>query len=226
MTLTLSAEQRTLGGRGTLSDLRKLQKVPAIVYGHGSKNQNVAVDYNTFEKVLRSAGSSSLVDLTVAGGKPLKVIIADVQRDPITDRFLHIDLHEVRMDEKIKTHLELHFVGESPAVKSLGANLIINRDTLEIECLPGDLIASFEVDISGLINFDDSIHVRDLKISPTITVLDELDGSVVSALAPRVEKVEEAPVEEAAPVDATAAAAATPTDAVPAPGTDPKAKKS
>ena len=192
--------------RGDLTKLRKQSKIPAVVYGHGANNQSVVLDYRAFEKLYNSAGTSSLVDLAVEGSaKPLKVLISEVQRDPVTSKVIHVDLHQVRMDEKIRTEINLEFVGESPAVKSLGGNLVINTNTLTVECLPQDLISSISVDISQLSELDQNIHVRDLSVPVGMTVIDSPDGSVVSVLAPRVEKVEVAAPAETVPGEPGAA---------------------
>jgi len=196
----LQAVLRKPQTRGDLTKLRQQSKIPAVVYGHGAKNQPILLDYRAFEKLYGSSGTSSLVDLAVEGSvKPLKVLISEVQRDPVTHKVIHVDLHQVRMDEKIRTHINLEFVGESPAVKSLGGNLVINTNTLTVECLPQDLISSIAVDISPLSELDQNIHVRDLNVPSGMTVIDSPDGSVVSVLAPRVEKVEVAPAAETVP---------------------------
>lgn len=186
----LKAQERTAGTSGDLNTLRKNRQIPAIVYGHGKNSQMVAFDYKEFVSLFASAGTSSIVDLSVGNSSPIPVIISEIQRDPVNDRFLHVDLHAVRMDEKIKAELALNFVNESPAVKAFGANLIISKDTIMIECLPGDLISSFDVDISKLEQFNDTVRVSDLSIPQTITVLDDPSGSIVSALEPKEEKVE------------------------------------
>jgi large subunit ribosomal protein L25 len=161
------------------------------VYGRGSESEPISIDYKEFEKLYAQAGTSSLVDLVVPGSKePSKVIISDIQRDPLSDRVIHVDLHRVRMDEKIRTEVNLEFVGEAPAVKEFGGNLIISADSLEIECLPKDLISSIKVDLSKLKKLDDSVHISDLDIPAGITIIGDKEGSVVSVLAPREEKAE------------------------------------
>src|SRR3989344_4219414 len=205
MSEQLQAVVRKPQTRGDLEKLRKQSKIPAVVYGHGSENRSIVLDYRAFEKLYNSAGTSSLADLAVEGtSKPLKVLISEVQRDPVTSKLIHVDLHQVRMDEKIRTEINLEFVGESSAVKSLGGNLVVNANTLTVECLPQDLISSIPVDISPLVELDQNIHVRDLNVPSGMTVMDSPDGSVVSVLAPRVEKVEVAAPAETVPGEAVA----------------------
>lgn len=197
MTLTLRATPRSTATRGNLNALRKARKIPAVVYGHGLKNQLLVLGYQEFSNLYRTAGTSNLINLTIDGAAGMiPVLISEVQHDPLSDLITHVDLHQVRMDEKIKTVVHLEFSGESPAVKSLGGNLVISKDKLTIECLPKDLVSSIPVDLSVLENLGDSIHLRDLSIPKSLTVLDVAEESIVSVLAPRVEVPEEPPTPE------------------------------
>jgi len=192
----LTASERTTKTRGDRSLLRKGHKIPAVLYGHGSKNRSLVLDYREFEPLYLSAGTSNLIDLAIAGTKPVKALISEVQKNPVTDRVIHVDLRQIRMDEKIHTQIALQFVGESPAVKELGGNLNINMDKLNVECLPSDLVSSIDVDISILTVLDQTLHIRDLQIPKGLTVLDGKDSSVVSVLTPRAEELEEKPTPE------------------------------
>lgn len=193
MTLKLNAQIRALASKGARNLLREDNRIPGVVYGHGIENKYISLNYLDLEKLISASGTSNIIDLDIEGEKKsLPVIIADMQHDPENDRVTHIDLHQVRMDEKITTDVALKFINESPAVKELGANLIISKDTLKIECLPKDLISQIEIDLSGLAAVDQSIHIRDIKVPTGVVILDDEADSVVSVLAPREEKVEEA----------------------------------
>lgn len=209
MNVVLQASKRELTTYGGLRQVRLQGSIPGVVYSHGKETSLITMPSRAFEKVLSEAGTSSIIDLTVEGAKTaVPVLISEVQRDPLTGAVIHVDLHEIRMDEKLKTQINLEFVGESPAVKSLGGNLIMNLDSLNVECLPKDLVSSIQVDISVLEALDTSLHISDLKIPAGITVLDDPSGSVVSVLTPRAE--EEKPTPETAVAGEDAAAAATP----------------
>src|SRR3989344_2518785 len=149
--MQLTAAERTTKTQGERNALRKRSKIPAVVYGHGSGSRSVELESKEFDRLYDSAGTSNLIDLVMGSAKePLKVLISDVQRDPMTDRVIHVDLHQVRMDEKIRTQIALEFVGEASAVKEFGGNLIISANSIEIECLPKDLISTINVDLSVL----------------------------------------------------------------------------
>jgi len=169
--------------------LRDNGLIPAIIYGHGFKNINLTVNYGEFESVYGYAGESSLIDLKIDKEQNLKAIIADVQKDPLTDRFIHIDFRKVKMDEKIKAEVNLEFINESPAVKDLNGVLVKALDKVEIECLPASLINKIDVDVSSLKTFNDVIRVADLNISPEVEVLTAKETAV--ALVEEMAKIEE-----------------------------------
>ncbi len=198
------AETRTVLGR-KVKNLRLQGKTPVVVYGNGFNNQNITVDTKTFSKVVRDAGSSTLLDLAIDDKKPVKVLITDSQYDPMTGSVLHADLLQVKLDEKIEAEIPLSFVGESPAVKDLEGNLVTTKDAVRAEAYPQDLISEIEVDISVIVTFDDKITVGDLKVPANITILDDAEETLVVVTAPRSEEELEA---ELAPSTEEAEAAA------------------
>ena len=173
--------------------------MPAVVYGHGLKSTPLVIDYRQFEKIYSTAGESSLVDLSIDQKEPVKILIQDVQRHPITSRFLHADFHQVKMTEKITTEIELEFFGESKAVKELGGVLVKSIDKVKIECLPQDLVHNINVDVSTLNSFEDMIRVADLKLPAGIEIKGKLEDVVVLVQPPRTEEelkeLEQKPVE-------------------------------
>lgn len=191
-TLTLAATPRDLTKKPR--DLRATRRIPAEFYGSGAKNQHLTLDYQTFRKLFREAGSSTLVDLQIEGSDAaVKVLIHRVDYDPLTDEFQHIDFLQVDMTKKITTHIVLHFTGVSPAVKNLGGILTHNKTELPIRCLPGDLVHEIEVDISKLAEIHDSIRVKDLLLDrEKIEILVEEGLPVATVMAPKTaEEIEE-----------------------------------
>ena len=197
-TLVISAQTRELKGRKA-NRLRAQGLVPGIVYGHKKESQSISIDSKEFKKVLRSAGENTLIDLKIGDKEQGKVIIHEYQTDPVTDLVTHVDLYQVKMNEKITANIPIKFVGESFAVKNEGAVLVKSYDALEVKCLPGDLIHSIEVDLSLLENIDDNIKVGDLKVGDNIEIIVSPEITIISAGAPRTaqemedldEKVEE-----------------------------------
>ncbi len=204
MTTTLSAQTRTEKGRKT-NALRVLGKVPAIVYGAGMAPRNVTVDRVGFVKTLEAAGESSLVELSVDGESPLHVLIHDTQSDPLRDEVTHVDFRAVDMNKEIETEVELVFVGDAPAVKTLGGTLINSQDKVKVRCLPSKLVRSIQVDVSKLATFDDVIRVSDLSVPDGVTILAVETLSLASVEPPRSEEelkaLNEAVVEDLSTVE-------------------------
>ncbi len=183
----LIAEPRKLFGK-KVKTLRKTGQIPGVLYGHGIKPQAISVDYLSFSKVYKEAGGSSLIDLVIGSVKPVKVLIQEVAFDPLTNRYQHIDFHQVRMDEKITAEVPIVFIGESKAVKELGGVLVKNLNKLRLECLPQDLQHQIEVNISSLETFDSVILVKDLPLPASWKILDNLEEVIISVEPPRSEE--------------------------------------
>ena len=176
--------------------IRKEGMIPAIVYAHNLPTEHFAIAYGEFEKAFRKAGESTIITL-VLNGKERNVIVQDVQRHYLTDRFQHIDFHEIKMNEKMTATIPLVFTGVANAVKALGGTLMTNLSEVEVECFPADLPHSIEVDISSLNTFEDAIRVADLKVGDKVEVKASADEVVASVSAPRdVEAELSAPIEE------------------------------
>ena len=162
---------------------RKEGLVPAVVYGHGMESNNLWVEAMAFSKLLKKAGESTIIELNVGEEKARNVIIYEIQKDPVSGNFLHVDFFQVRMDEELEKEVELVFVGEAEAVKALGGNLIKSLDEITVKCLPADLPSEIKVDISSLKTFEDRICVKDLKLSEKIK-FDIDPETVIASVAP------------------------------------------
>ncbi len=134
-TIKLTAKLRD--GSKKAKKLRLESVIPAVMYGHGTENKNVMMDYNQFAKVFKAAGESSLIDLEIDGSAATKVVVKDVQVEPLSGRYAHIDFYQVNLKEKLRAEIALNFLGESPAVKELGGSLVKSLSIVKVECLPG-----------------------------------------------------------------------------------------
>jgi len=204
MTLELNAQVRKATGN-KLKVLRKKGFIPAIVYGAGHKNIPIEVDYHEFEKAFKQTGESTIIKLKI-GNQAKNVLIHDVAREPVGDRFIHIDFYQVRMDKAITAEVGLVFEGEAPAVKNLEGVLVKNITEVEVEALPKDLPHEIKVDISALKTFDDHIKIKDLKLPLGVKVLAEPEEVIASVIPPRtkeeLEELEEKPEEVVEPAAA------------------------
>lgn len=185
--LTISTQTRELVGKKT-NKLRGEGYIPGVVYGPKSKNVSIQINEKDFKEVFKKAGESTLIDLKIDDKEIGKVIINNYQTEPVSDDIIHFDLYQVRMDKKITTKVSLKFIGESPAIKNESGIIVKSHDTLEIKCLPKDLIHDVEIDLSILEHIDDIIRIKDLKISDEIEIIADLEEVIVNVAPPRTEK--------------------------------------
>jgi large subunit ribosomal protein L25 len=192
--LKLKSTIRTETG-GKLKKLREDAFVPAVIYGHKIKSQSLKVGYKEFETVYKKAGENTLIDLFI-GDNSQKVLVYDLQVDPITEKFLHIDFYQVRMDEKISAEVPLVFIGESEAVKNESGVFVKSMNTIEVESLPQDLPKEIKVDISQIKNLEEAIHAKDLDIPENVKLSVNEDEVVAIVLKPRTKEELEATEEK------------------------------
>jgi len=128
--------------------------------------------------------------------KPKTTLIREIQRDVITDSLLHVDLYEVVMSQRITAEIPLSFVGEAPIVAQKTALLVRRLDSVQVQCLPNELVGSIEVDLTVLTEEDHAILVKELFVDPTIEILTNPEDVVVQVLPVKEEVVEEIVEEE------------------------------
>jgi len=176
--IILNADVRTAIRTGVKA-LRRSGKVPAVVYGHKIAPTHIQLDTHEVTVTLQRAGRNRLITLMVGGdATPKMVLTREIQRDPIKRIIKHIDFYEVSMTEKIIAQVRINCLGEPADVKSGAGVLLQEMNVLEIRCLPGDLIESVSVDVSGLA-IDGSIRVREIAVPAGIEVMDEPNEEVV-----------------------------------------------
>ena len=200
--ISLNAKIRNEVGKKTEA-LKKSGRIPAVVYGPGVKNVLIDIDYREFQKVFKETGESSLVDLRIEGGRPggypekRPVLIHEIQKDPVTDKFIHIDFFQASSKKEVQVKVPLVFEGVSLAVKDLGGTLVKNISELEIKALPQNLPHEIKVSVDKLNTFEDHILVKDLALPKEAKVLIRADEIVVSVAPPaKVEEELAKPVEE------------------------------
>jgi large subunit ribosomal protein L25 len=204
----LAAENRADAGKGAARRLRAAGRVPAVLYGHGTKPKSLSIDARELGHALRTeAGVNVLLELQVGRAKHL-ALAKEIQRHPVRGTFTHIDFILVRRGEKVHVAVPVHLVGEAPGVREEGG--IADQDLYQVN-VEAEVTAvpdSVEADVSGL-RIGDVLRVGDLKAPEGSTILDDAEASVVSVVPPAVEpapeEAEEAE-EEAAEGEAPAAA--------------------
>jgi large subunit ribosomal protein L25 len=205
----LNISPRISTGRSASRRLRKVNQIPAILYGKHTNPETLAVDGPEFIRLVKSiAGSAALIELQRKDSKPAALsFLQEVQRDPITDKYLHIDLQEVKADEKMEIRVRLQLVGESFGVKNQSGVLETPTQQVRIRCLPKDLPGFIAVDVTEL-KVGETIHIGELKAIAGVDFLDDKNQPVVSCVEPVAEEVAAAPAAAAAAPAAGAAAPA------------------
>lgn len=186
--IELKAEKRTIIGK-RVKGLRREGLIPAVLYGSRTEPLPIQCDERELRHVLARAGGTNLISLKIGDtGGPKMILARAVQRDPITSELCHVDFYQVVMTEKLKAEVHVILTGQPLVVQKNEAMLLQGTDSVEIECLPGDLIHSIEVDLSTL-EIDGAIYVKNLQVPGNITIL--TDGNELVAKVQRLRLVEE-----------------------------------
>lgn len=194
--IELRTQKREIIGK-QVKQLRQQGLVPAILYGHRTEPLPLQIEERSLRRVLERVGSHRLITLRVEDEKgPRMTLAREMQLDPITHALLHVDFYEVVMTEKITTEVPLVFIGQSPVTEKRGGVLVRGLDSVEVECLPSNLIESIEVNLEDLAEIDQAILVGDLTVDADVEILTDKEEVVVQILPLRA--VEEV-VEEVAP---------------------------
>ena len=189
--LALSASKRDVLGKKTRF-LRRQGITPTHLFGHGLESVPLQCDTAGLQRIIAQAGTTRLIALEIEGDKqPRSVFIREIQRDVCTGALLHIDFYQVRKRERIKAEVPIVPIGEAPALKEKGRILTHSLTSLSVECLPDKLPPQIEIDLSPLEEAGQAIYVRDIVLSPDVTVITDPDQMVVKVSEARVERVEE-----------------------------------
>lgn len=168
--------------------IRKKGMIPGVVYGKHMDPSIVSLDYKEFGKAFFKHSISSFINI-LSDGNGLNgklAVIKEIQKDPVTEKVIHIDFHEVSMNEKIEIEATIHFNGKAEGVKLGGILEPIMRHIL-IKGFPKDIIDTINVDVSGL-KVGDIVHVRDLSLPEGVEVMADMDSPVVMVAEPIVEE--------------------------------------
>lgn len=176
---------------------RGVDEIPAVIYGPNSENQNLAVDYREFAKTYEKTGKSTLIDLAVDEKDTVKVLIQDMQKDPVSDRYIHVDFYQLDINKKLTIDVELIFEGIEEVEKATGAEVIKNLSTIQISCLPKDLVKEITIDITDkLKKIGDSLNASDIALPEGLKLVSDPENSVVSLQEIKEEIIEAPKAEE------------------------------
>lgn len=200
--LKLSIETREKVGTTGAQSLRRHGKIPAVVYGHGTAPQHVALDARAFDDILHHGGRNSIVTLTDGGKKGETALVRELQIDPVTRRVIHADLLRVSADEAVTVELPVVTVGSARGVREAGGVMDVINHTLEVEGPANRIPEHLEIDVTEL-GIHEHINAGDVKLPTGFKMVTPADTVVVAIEASRTERdLEEAaagPTEAAEP---------------------------
>jgi large subunit ribosomal protein L25 len=181
-TSKLNVSSRESAGSRAARRLRRSGRVPGVLYGGGG--EPLGFDADARDLRLALAASGAVLDLSIDGGKPTPVVLKEAQRHPVRGETVHVDLLRVRLDEAIHAvvPLELTGVDDSPGVKQGGILEQITRE-LNVEALPTTIPESIVHDVSQM-EIGETITLGALSVPEGVTLLDDLEETVVATLSP------------------------------------------
>jgi large subunit ribosomal protein L25 len=190
--------------------LRRQGYTPANIFGHHVESKAVQIPTEELAQALKKLKRNEIVYLRLDGEEARPAFVKHLQHNPVTDLVLHVDFLQISLKEKVRLEVPLHFTGLAPAIDRHGGVLVTALDHISVEALPTEVPSFIEVDVSGLEEIDQSLHVSDLKVPEGVEVLSDSDLVIVKAAAPAIERAiaaEEAEAAEEAAAEAEAAAA-------------------
>lgn len=190
-TLSLKLSPRTVTGK-KVRTLRRDGVVPVHLFGRGIGPLALQVEAAVLRRLLPRAGRNVAIAIELEEQKGENIcFVREVQRHPVTDALLHVDFLRVDVSQTITAEVPVILEGESPAVQDSGGILLQGLDSIRVESLPMNMPASFNVDVSGLDNFDKTIRVGILQAGPDVTILTAPEEMIATVVPPRIEEVAE-----------------------------------
>ncbi|MFZ4397177.1 MAG: 50S ribosomal protein L25 [Kiritimatiellia bacterium] len=196
--IKIKAEHRQEQGSGAVRRLRRKGLVPAAMTRIAGGSTMLQVNAHEFENMLRHHSSNQFVVTVEIDGQDLPALLREVQSDVMTGHAIHADFGEISLTRKLRVSIGLRLGGEPEGVKNEGGILEQTLRQIEVECLPGDIVEFFTVDVSAL-KLGQSLAVRDLNLSAGYHVLTHSDVAVATIVEMAAEEVAAtaAPVEGA-----------------------------
>ena len=198
--IQLDSKKRTMTGKGSARKLRSVGKLPGILYGPETSPIMLSLDYKQLQKILRGKSAENIIfDLKIdsnGANQSMRVMIKEIQKDPVTRDYLHVDFYEISMEKELEVDIPVYLVN-TPIGVSEGGILEHIRRELKISCMPKNLVDKIEVDVSGLA-IGQSLHLEDIDLPPGLKSIEDGDLTIATVVAPAIEEEVEEEVEEEA----------------------------
>ncbi len=198
----LTIKRREATGKQVAKRLRRQGLVPAVLYGGGTPEVLTVAAADVIKVIHGREGSATLLNIRFedGGGSTRTAIIRDMQFDPVTERVIHVDLQEVRMDQAITVGVPVHAKGEAEGVRDQGGILEMILREVQVSCLPGQIPEKIVVDVSAL-KIGDVLTVASLTPPEGVRILNDPGQAVVTVSPPMAEEVAAPPAAEAVPAE-------------------------
>lgn len=189
MAIAMKAEQRSSTTKGELRQLRLQGKIPGVIYGKQlSEAALVTVNEKELQMLLRS-NPNAVIEINVPAQGKQSVMVSEIQRDSLSRDVLHVDFHQINLNENVRAHVRIDAEGDSSGVREGGILQVVLHE-LDIQCLPNSIPDAIVVDISSL-GIGESLLVSDLKLPEGVEAKSEPEMVVLTILAPQKELTEE-----------------------------------
>jgi large subunit ribosomal protein L25 len=192
-TMQLNAKTRTKTGKGPARKLRGVGKLPAIFYGPKINPVMLSVDYTQLKQMLKGKSAENIIfDLRIDSDKESsskKVMIKEIQRDPVTRDYLHVDLYEIAMEKELEVGIPVYLIN-IPIGVSNGGILQHMRRELGVSCMPKNLVDRIDIDVSGL-DIGQSLHIGDVSLPPGLKSIEDASLPIATVVAPTIIAEEE-----------------------------------
>ena len=185
MDAKLVVSSRELKGSSNARRMRRAGQVPGVIYSDGAAAREVSIPAHEFKQILSHHSGEQMMVAIELDGQDKSVLLKEVQHEPLSGDVVHVDFQEVSMTKKLKVPVSIELVGEAEGVKA-GGVLEHSLFSVEMECLPGDILEKIEADVSA-VEIGGQLYVKDLAVDASkYTILTEGDIIVATVLAPRV----------------------------------------
>lgn len=180
--LTIKASSRSSDGSSASGRLRKEGKVPAVAYGKSKSPTNLTVEAKDLRVLLRAIGNNTpIVMLQEGEGESRTSLIQEVQRNPITDAYVHVDFRAIADDELVDLPVPVHPIGEAYGVKTESGTLEFVSHTAHIRALPKNIPSYIEADVTAL-KVGESLHIKNLPAIEGVVYTDHAEQPVFTVI--------------------------------------------
>lgn len=196
--MQLNAKTRTDTGKGPARRLRGVGRLPAVFYGPDINPIMLSIDYTHLRKIIEGGSAENIIfDLMIDSdeeSQSKKVMIKEIQRDPVTRDYLHIDLYEIAMEKELEVDIPVHLIN-TPIGVSEGGILEHIRRKLRVLCMPEDMVDKIDIDVSGL-DIGQSVHIKEVSFPPGLRSTEDESLPIAIVVAPTITPEEEEVAEE------------------------------